>query len=196
MLDNATLAFNRSDNPIYAGAISGAGTVVKNGTGTLTVTGVSSLSGQVLVHSGVLRLTGSLGTATVDISSGATLAAGGGQVGGTVTVEDGGTLSSGNTAATITLQSLVMKGANSMLQYNLNTAGVIGSNVNDLIDVTGDVTLTGKLNIINLGAFGNGVYRLINYQRRLNRSGAGLGHLAGRLQRDRHASAEQCGGRV
>jgi fibronectin-binding autotransporter adhesin len=40
---------------------------------------------------------------------------------------------------------------------------VIGSGVNTLVNVAGNLTLDGVLNVINGGGFGSGAYRLINY---------------------------------
>ena len=39
----------------------------------------------------------------------------------------------------------------------------MGGGVNDLVAVTGNLTLAGTLNITDAGGFGTGVYRLFNY---------------------------------
>ncbi len=51
----------------------------------------------------------------------------------------------------------------SILDYQLSTPGVIGSGVNSLVNVAGNLTLDGVLNVTNGGNFGSGSYRLINY---------------------------------
>ena len=61
------------------------------------------------------------------------------------------------------------------LNYELDTAGVVGSGVNDLTEVTGSLTLDGTLNITGLGGFGLGVYRLFNYTGQLIDNGLSLG---------------------
>ena len=56
VIDNGTLAFNRSDNTSVSGAISGSGGLTQAGTGALTLTANSTLSGLVTVSSGTLQL--------------------------------------------------------------------------------------------------------------------------------------------
>ena len=56
IVDNATLAFDRSDNLIYAGAISGTGAVIQEGFGTTILTGASTYSGGTTISSGALQL--------------------------------------------------------------------------------------------------------------------------------------------
>jgi outer membrane autotransporter protein len=54
VVNNGTLAFNRSDALAYSGAISGSGGLVKDGTGTLTLSGSNDYSGATLVSGGRL----------------------------------------------------------------------------------------------------------------------------------------------
>jgi outer membrane autotransporter protein len=54
VVDNRTLAFNRSDDFAFAGAISGTGNVHKRGAGSLTLTGANSYSGGTLIAQGTL----------------------------------------------------------------------------------------------------------------------------------------------
>ncbi|MBY4834207.1 autotransporter-associated beta strand repeat-containing protein, partial [Burkholderia dolosa] len=54
--DDGTLAFNRSDDVFFGGAIGGAGAVEQDGTGTLTLTGSNSYSGGTVVRAGTLSL--------------------------------------------------------------------------------------------------------------------------------------------
>ncbi len=60
--DNAALTFNRSDSITVSNAISGTGTVTKQGAGTLTLTGANSYSGVTTISAGTLQV-GSGGTA-------------------------------------------------------------------------------------------------------------------------------------
>ncbi len=72
---NATLAFNRSDNPTYASAISGTGSLVQLGSGLLTLTGNNtSFTGTTTVSSGTLQFgaggaSGTVGGPIVDNSA-------------------------------------------------------------------------------------------------------------------------------
>jgi hypothetical protein len=65
----------------------------------------------------------------------------------------------------------------SILDYRLSTPGVIGSGVNSLVNVAGNLTLDGVLNVTNGGGFGSGAYRLINYTGALTDLTLGLGTL-------------------
>ncbi|NJL19321.1 MAG: hypothetical protein HC901_03340 [Bdellovibrionaceae bacterium] len=56
--NNGTLIFNRSDNPAFAGVISGTGSVVKQGGGTLTLNGTNTYTGNTTVSAGILSLSG------------------------------------------------------------------------------------------------------------------------------------------
>jgi outer membrane autotransporter protein len=54
--NNGTLVFNRSDASTFAGAISGSGALIQQGTGTTVLTGNSSYSGGTAIQAGVLQL--------------------------------------------------------------------------------------------------------------------------------------------
>src|SRR6202790_5768952 len=61
--------------------------------------------------------------------------------------------------------------------YVLSTPGVIGGGVNSLVNVGGNLTLAGILNVTNGGSFGAGAYRLINYTGALSGTTLTLGSL-------------------
>ena len=58
IFNNATLVFNRADNPIFGGAISGSGGLVQAGSGILTLTGGNTYSGATAVSAGTLQVGG------------------------------------------------------------------------------------------------------------------------------------------
>ena len=91
-----------------------------------------------------------------------TVLSGQGTIGGSVTVVDTGHLAPGPAAQTMGVGSLVLS-SGSILDYQLSTPGVIGSGVNSLVNVAGNLTLAGVLNVTDGGSFGSGSYRLINY---------------------------------
>ncbi|MCJ8159818.1 autotransporter domain-containing protein [Sphingomonas sp. LaA6.9] len=159
--NDATIAFNSSTSSTYSGAISGTGALIKDGTGTLTLTGTHGYTGTTTINSGTLRVNGALASGAVIVNSGATIG-GSGIIGGAVTIDNGGTLSAGNSPGTLTL-GLLNLNAGSIANFELNAPGVIGgtgAGGNDLVNVTGDLTLGGTL---NAQASAAGYYRLFNY---------------------------------
>ena len=77
--NNSQLEFNRSNDITYAGIISGTGTVTKNGTGKLILTGENTYTGITTINAGILQLGNGttygdlLNTAEVKVASGANL---------------------------------------------------------------------------------------------------------------------------
>ncbi|MCI0151918.1 autotransporter-associated beta strand repeat-containing protein [Paraburkholderia sediminicola] len=170
--DNAALVFNRSDTVIYGGTISGTGTLTQAGSGTLTLTGNNTYSGITTVAAGRLNVNGAI-AGNVQVNAGATLG-GGGSVGGVAFLANGAHLAPGNSPGTLAVGSLLLS-SGSLLDYELGTPNVIGGGINDLVNVTGDLTLAGTLNVASAGGFGSGVYRLINYGGALTSNGLAFG---------------------
>ncbi len=74
--DNATLAFDRSDNPTFSGIISGSGVVEQDGAGVLTLSGVNAYTGGTNINAGTLAISqdANLGNGgTVAMAAGTTL---------------------------------------------------------------------------------------------------------------------------
>jgi fibronectin-binding autotransporter adhesin len=161
VVDNAALVVNRSGTLVLAGAISGTGSLSQIGSGTLNLTGTSTYSGATAVSAGTLQVDGVLGNTAVTVQNGATLA-GQGTIGGSVTILNGGHLAQSSVAQTLSVGSLLLNPA-SILDYRLSTPGAVGSGVNTLVNVAGNLTLDGLLNVTNGGSFGSGSYRLFNY---------------------------------
>jgi fibronectin-binding autotransporter adhesin len=121
ILNDATLAFNRSDDLTYAGAISGAGSLIKLGAGALTLSSPNTYTGLTRVSAGQLVLTdiglptgsagyalsggavldGSLLPAGLLLGNGQTLS-GSGSILGSVTAGDGATVSPGDSIGVLT----------------------------------------------------------------------------------------------
>ena len=101
VVDNGTLAINRSDTFTFANAISGTGAFVQAGPGTTILTANNGYTGATTVAAGTLRVSGSIaGSSGVTVNAGATLG-GTGTVTGRVastTINAGGTLAPGDNA--------------------------------------------------------------------------------------------------
>jgi fibronectin-binding autotransporter adhesin len=67
-------------------------------------------------------------------------------IGGAVTVANGGRIAPGNSPGTLTMGSLMLN-AGSVLDFELGQANTAGGTQNDLINVNGDLTLDGTLNV-------------------------------------------------
>ncbi len=151
------LIFNRSDNPTYAGAISGAGSVQKLGGGILELSGDSgAFAGSTSVDAGGLFVSGVLG-GTLAVNTGTTLA-GTGTIGGNTTIADGATLI-GQQGHVLTFQNNLSLYSGSIVSVSLGRA----PNAPGLFNVQGDLALNGTLNILDIGDFGPGLYRLFDF---------------------------------
>jgi len=143
-----------------SGLIEGVGgSLVKVGTGTLTLSGTNAYTGNTAVNEGTLLVTSTLGAGSVDVSSGGALG-GTGTIHGPVTIHTGGILTPGvnGTPGTLTVGPLTLN-PGSILNYKYGIPG----GINDLVIVNGNLTLAGTLNVTNLGGFGAGVYRVFDY---------------------------------
>jgi len=130
--DNGTFAFSRADNVTFGNVISGTGSFLQLGPGSLTLTGANTYTGSTTVSNGTLVL------------SGPALS-----VGGNLNLE-GGTLVSGGVGALVTnTVAGNMEVDAGTLVVNLNTS-VAQSNT--FFNVTGTVNSTGgTLQVNNVG---------------------------------------------
>lgn len=158
----------------FAGVFRGGGGLIKLGTGTLSLSGVSDLTGDTHVNAGSLEVNGSLASDNVWVHSGATLT-GNGKLGGAVAVADGGHLA-GAASSSLSVGSLVFN-AGSHFDVRLGVPEVDGGSA--LVKVDGNLTLDGSLHITDIGGFGNGVYRLIDYSGHLTDNGMVIGSVLG-----------------
>ena len=130
IVNNAALAFNRSDAVTYGDVISGTGSLTQAGSGVLTLTGVNTFTGGTTVSAGGLAVNGSLASG-VNVLGGSTLG-GTGTIGGNVTV--GGAISPGNSIGTINITGNYTQNAGSTYQVEVGSQS-------DLINITGNATI-------------------------------------------------------
>jgi fibronectin-binding autotransporter adhesin len=146
----------------FGGAFAGSGGLTLTG-GTETLTGNSSAyTGTVNINAGRLLMGagGTLGNgaATVNVNTGGTLG-GTGTVGGNVAVNAGGILSAGFSPGTLTISGDLVQNSGAISTFELGQSGIVGGASNDLVNVGGNLTMGGTLNLTPPSA---GWYRLYN----------------------------------
>ncbi|WP_395397577.1 autotransporter outer membrane beta-barrel domain-containing protein [Novosphingobium sp. BL-8A] len=161
------------------GLVSGAGGLTKAGDGTLTLTADNSYAGATKVAAGTLLVNGNQSAATglTSVLAGATLG-GTGTIGGNVALADGATLSPGaGGTGTLTIAGDLSLSSGSKLDFAFGSAGVAGGTLNDLVNVGGDLTLDGTIDVSASagGTFSIGVYRVFNYDGTLTDNGLTVG---------------------
>ena len=70
ILNNAAVVFNQASDGTYSGAMSGMGTLTKNGAETLTLSGTNTYTGDTFVNAGGLTVTGTLGGVKAGVYTG------------------------------------------------------------------------------------------------------------------------------
>ena len=154
VLDNAALAFNRSDNPTFGGVISGVGNLIQAGTGTVTLTASNTYSGGTTIVAGALSLNNANAvqnsTVTVSANNGlrfntnggaiATFNAGGLSGSGAVNLADGShavALSVGSDGANTTYSGAI-RGSGGLTKVGNGIVTLAGSNT-----YSGGTTISG-----------------------------------------------------
>ena len=184
----SSLTFANGINYGYGGTISGSGSIVVDTAApgvSVTLTGsntaVDNFTGTVTVDTGRLVLNGDFGDVT---NNSASLTLNGGSLGGSgmfhgdVTFGNAA-LNPGNSPGTLNIAGNLTLGAGTILNYELGEAGTVGGANNDLVNVGGNLTLDGTLNVIPQSGFGEGYYRLFNYGGTFTDNGLNMGGLPG-----------------
>jgi fibronectin-binding autotransporter adhesin len=147
VIDNGVLAFNRSDLVTFGGVISGTGSLVKQGAGTLTLPGANTYTGTTTVNAGSLIVDGSIVSQQTFVNAGAFLG-GHGTIGGSLS--NSGTVGPGDSPGTLTVANDYTQNATGTLRIQI---GGLAANQHDLLAVNGRVTLGGTLQLVRLGSF-------------------------------------------
>lgn len=119
-----------------------SGAFMKNGSGTVRLTGTSAFAGPTYVSQGTLLIDGTNARSTVTVNDGATI--GGSGSAGDVTVLAGGILNPGSLSGrNFTMSSLVLnEGSSSFFKIDGSTGGAF-----DSITVSGSILLAGTLTL-------------------------------------------------
>lgn len=181
-IGSGDLLIDQAGTTIYAGSVVGDGHVTKAGAGVLELSGNSpGFNGTTELSSGRLTVNGHLG-GTVNVTEG-TL--GGNGTIGTTMVADGATLAPGNSIGTLTVDGNLTLSSGSILKYELGRSGPSSGapGVSDRIDVAGDLSLAGMLDLSQSGnpadgTIGLGYYRLMTYGGTLSGDGLTFGNKA------------------
>jgi fibronectin-binding autotransporter adhesin len=165
----------------WTGNSVGSGDFTKSGDGTLELaTGSTHTStGSTVIEQGILRLNGSQsGGSGYNVGADGTLAGSGTIDIGTNTMNVAGTLAPGNSAGTLDVTGNVQFVSSAVLDWDLAAPNTLDG---DRIDIDGNLTLDGTLDVTALAGFGTPVlgdrWRLINYTGDLTDNGLALGTL-------------------
>lgn len=164
--------WSNGGNTPFTRVVSGTGSMIKQGPGTVNMASVNTYTGGTTVSGGTLIVTGSV-VGTTTVNTGATL-------GGAGTLDAvnvvGGTLAPGIGIGTITTGALTLNSA-SILKLELTLGDdTPGGGINDLAIVNGNLTLDGTLQITELGGplSDDGLYTLFDYSGTLTDNGLSL----------------------
>jgi autotransporter-associated beta strand protein len=150
---------NNDESTTYSGFMTGPGSLIKIGLGTLDLRNAESYSGSTTVNQGELLVNGSL-TSPVTVNSGATIGGAGSL--SSVIVNAGGHLAPGDSPGTLTLSGSLSLLTGAVMDYELATP-LTGDEVSmptSLLSLNGQQF--SDFNISPLAGFGDGTYTLID----------------------------------
>jgi outer membrane autotransporter protein len=144
IVDNGTLAVDRSATLTLAGVISGTGGLQQNGPGTTILTGDNTYTGTTTVNAGSLIVNGSIASPLTTVNPGGVLG-GSGLIRGSVA--NAGVVSPGDPIDTLTVTGNYTQAPSGTLRLTLAPSGT------SLLAVAGVVSLAGAVQLVPTGGF-------------------------------------------
>ncbi|UWU73758.1 autotransporter-associated beta strand repeat-containing protein [Bradyrhizobium huanghuaihaiense] len=139
-----------------SGGYTGA-SLVKTGTGRLTLSGVNTYTGATIVDGGTLAVNGSIASSSsLTVNSGGTL--GGTGAVGTTTIASGGTLAPGNSIGTLTVSGNLAFSAGSFYRVEVSTTAADRTNVSGIATLSGATVQA----VAIPGSFRSQTYTILN----------------------------------
>ena len=160
----STIQVDPAQTYTVTGVVSGPGSLTKNGTGNLTLTGANTFTGDTVVNYGTLTAAAASGsalasTATITVNDAGTLLLGASnQINNAAAITlNGGTLAKGNfsegTAAAVGLGALTLANPGSNIDFGTGTVGVLSiASFNPGVDTLAIDNWTGTGNTLGTGA--------------------------------------------
>ncbi len=140
--NSGSLVFNRVEDLTCAGAISGPGTMEKQGAGRLVLTGTNSYTGTTTVSAGTLLVNGVIGASAVTVTNG-TLG-GNGLILGPVAIQSPGCLAPGTSIGALTISNALSLAGVTVMELNA------AAGTNDLVRGLTSVIYGGTLTLSNV----------------------------------------------
>jgi outer membrane autotransporter protein len=131
---DAQLIMDQATNASFGQGVAGSGSFIKQGAGTLILTGTNGLSGGTFVTGGLLQVDGVLDDSAVTVRTGGLLG-GNGSVGATL-IQTGGRLGPGASIGTLNVVGNFNQATGSFYDVELNATGA-----SDLLQATGTATI-------------------------------------------------------
>jgi fibronectin-binding autotransporter adhesin len=152
-LDNGNLVLNQSGSVSITNNMTGTGNFVQAGSGVNSLSGVNSYTGQTLVTGGSLMVDGSVGGLPTSVLTNApgTVVGGNGSVLGVFNAD--GIINPGDPGSigTFTAADGLTVYPSGSLTFDLNSGNnTEGSGINDLLQVTGDLTVNNTTIAVNI----------------------------------------------
>ncbi len=134
---NSTLSFSQDFNGAFTGNISGAGSLLKQGTGTVILPNVYTFNGATSVQAGSLEVDGTLSSA-VTVLQGGTLSG----TGSIASLNNSGHVAPGVGLGTFNVTGNFTQSSTGILDIEIASTGAT-----DLLNITGTATLAGSVQV-------------------------------------------------